>query len=269
MFNRLLKLLGAVALAAGLCGAAAQARSLDEIIKSGTLRVGTYPDQAPLSSLNTSGEFEGFDVDVASHIAEVMKVKVEIVPVTVDQRVPFLTSGRIDISLGALTRTPARALLVDYSIPLHSESVQVLTREDVQIEGWKDLDKEDYTLALTRSTWTADLVKQGLPKAKVLTLESPADQVRAVAQGRAAAIVDILPTFMQFTRNYPDVKWKVLDSEIYSAWCGIGVPKGEDGLRNFLNVVVYDMHSSGLTQELWTKWYGAPNPKPVPLDPVF
>jgi hypothetical protein len=29
------------------------------------------------------------------------------------------------------------------------------------------------------------------------------------------------------------------------------------------------MHASGKTQEYWAKWYGTPNQKPVPLDPVF
>jgi polar amino acid transport system substrate-binding protein len=256
-------------LAVGAVSGAAEARSLEDILSSGVLRVGTYPDQPPLSSLNDSGAFEGFDVDVAAHIAEVMQVTLEIVPLTVEQRVPFLTSGQIDISLGALTRTPARALLVDYTIPLHSEAVQVLTTSGFAIDDWKGLDSADITLAATRGTWTLDLVAAQLPQAQMLTVESPADAVRAVAQGRAAAIVDVLPTFMPFTEQYGEVEWSVMNANIYTAWCGIGLPKGEEGLRNFLNVVLYDMHTSGKTQELWAKWYGAPNPLPVPLDPVF
>lgn len=259
---------GAVLLAAGM-GSTAQCRSLEDIIASGTLRVGTYADQPPMASLNNNNEYEGFDIDVANHIAEAMKVKVEIVPLTTAQRVPFLTSGQIDISLGALTRTPERALLIDYTIPLHSESVLVLTTEGAGIESWKDLDKADDTLAAGRGYWTTDMVKAELPKAKVLLLDAPADQVRAVAQGRATAVVDIIDTMMAFTKQYPDVKWKVIDAPIYSAWCAIGVPRGEEGLKNFLNVVLYDMHSKGLTQQYWTKWYGSPNPKPVPLNPVF
>lgn len=245
------------------------ARSLEEILSSGVLRVGTYADQPPIASLNDAGEYEGFDVDVARHIAEIMQVELEIVPLTTAQRIPFLQSGQIDISLGALTRTPARALLVDYTIPLHSESVLVLTTEENAIETWRDLDSADQTLASGRGYWTTDMVRAELPNAQQDLYDGPADQVRAVAQGRATAIVDIIDTMMVFTEQYPDVNWRVIESEIYSAWCAIGVPRGEEGLKNFLNVVVHDMHTSGKTQEIWTTWYGAPNPKPVPLDPVF
>jgi len=198
-----------------------------------------------------------------------MKVEVEIVPLTTAQRIPFLQSGQIDISLGALTRTPARALMVDYTIPLHSESVLVLTTQENAIESWRDLNTGDQTLASGRGYWTTDMVAAELPDAKQMLYDAPADQVRAVAQGRATAIVDIIDTMMVFTEQYPDVNWKVIESEIYSAWCAIGVARGEEGLKNFLNVVLYDMHASGKTQKYWAKWYGAPNPKPVPIDPIF
>ena len=258
MNRRLFGLVCASVLAFGAMAQTAIARSLEDIIASGVLRVGTYADQPPMASLNNAGQYEGFDIEVANHIANIMKVKVEIVPLTTAQRVPFLQSGQIDISLGALTRTPERALLVDYTIPLHSESVLVLTTEGNAINTWRDLNDPSQTLASGRGYWTTDMVKAELPTAKQELYDAPADQVRAVAQGRATAIVDIIDTMMAFTKQYPDV-----------TWCAIGVPRGEEGLKNFLNVVIYDMHKSGKTQEYWAKWYGAPNPKPVPLDPVF
>jgi polar amino acid transport system substrate-binding protein len=269
VFKTIIRTAVAAVTALALIAPAASARSLEQIIASGVLRVGTYPDQPPMASLNDSGEFEGFDIDVANHIAEIMNVRLEIVPVTTAQRIPFLQSGQIDISLGALTRTPARALLVDFTIPLHSESVMVLTTEGNDIESWRDLNASGQTLAAGRGYWTTDFVAGALPEAGQILLDAPADQVRAVAQGRATAIVDIIDTMMVFTEQYPNVQWRVLETDIYSAWCAIGVPRGEHALRNFLNVVLYDMHRTGLTQEMWTRWYGAPNPLPVPLSPVF
>lgn len=269
MFKRVLRGVIATIAAVTLAASAAQARSVEEIISSGVLRVGTYPDQPPLSSLNNAGEFEGFDVEIAKLLAEQMNVTLEIVPLTVEQRIPFLTSGRIDISMGALTRTPSRALLVDFTIPLHSEAVSVLTREDVAISTWTDLNDGKFTVAQGRGTWTADMVAAQLPDAQKVLVGAGADQVAALAQGRADAVVDVLDTFMVFTKNYPDVKFKVMDANIYNAWCAMGVAKGESGLVNYLNVFLYDAHQSGKVQEMWTKWYGAPNPLPVPVQPVF
>ena len=57
-----------VPLAAGM-GSTALARSLEDIIASGTLCVGTYADQPPMASLNNDNAYEGFDIDAADHIA--------------------------------------------------------------------------------------------------------------------------------------------------------------------------------------------------------
>ena len=82
MNRRLFGLIVASVVALGSMAQTAIARSLEDIIASGVLRVGTYADQPPMASLNNAGEYEGFDIEVANHIAGIMKVSVEIVPLT-------------------------------------------------------------------------------------------------------------------------------------------------------------------------------------------
>ena len=247
----------------------AEARSLDDIIKSGTVRVGVNPNSPPMSSYGKTNQFEGFDIDVANKIGEALKVKVEFVPTETAQRVPFLAADRIDLSLGALTRTAERAKLIDYTVPLHTESMAVLTTEKVPVKGWKELDKADLTIVNMRGNWSVDYLKKELPQSKVLLVESAADVVRAIAQGRADALVENLDFFMNFTKNHPDVKWKVVNEIISTAYCGIGVQKNNDSLRNFLNVVLFDLHSSNFINQTWEKWYGSPMTVKVEAQPFF
>ncbi len=84
--------------------ATAEARSLDEILSEGVLRIGINPNFPNMSTRNDTGEWVGFDIDVGNALAEGLGVEVEWVPTETPQRVPFLVSDRIDISLGALTR---------------------------------------------------------------------------------------------------------------------------------------------------------------------
>src|SRR4051812_27955925 len=100
---------GAMMLALGAMSIDAQARTLDEIISSGTVRIGVNPNQPPSSSLGATNEYEGFDIDIGNKIAEAIGVKAEFVPTESAQRVPFLVADRIDLSLGALTRNTERA----------------------------------------------------------------------------------------------------------------------------------------------------------------
>ena len=98
----------------------AEARSLDDIIKEGTIRIGINPNFPPMSTRNASGEWEGFDIDIGNKLAEALKVKVEWVPTETAQRVPYLVADKIDLSLGALTRNSERAKLIEYTVPLHT-----------------------------------------------------------------------------------------------------------------------------------------------------
>lgn len=247
----------------------AQVRTLDAIVKSGSLRVGVNPNFPPMSSYGMTNQIEGFDIDVAGKIAEELNVKLQLVPTATAQRVAFLSSGRIDIALGALTRTPARAKLIDFTAPLHTEAMSVLTTDRSTATSWQDLDDPSVTLVNMRGNLSVELLKERLPKAKTLLVDGNADTVRALAQGRADAMVENIDFFMKFTETYRNVKWRQLDDVIYVSYCGIGLARGNDDLRSFLNIVLFDLHSSGYVNERWEHWFGAPMTVPVVAQPYF
>jgi polar amino acid transport system substrate-binding protein len=248
---------------------AVYAKSLDDIIKDGVIRVGIQPNFPPFSSRNANGEFEGFDIDIANRIAEALKVKPEWVPVESPQRVPFLVADRIDIMLGALTRTPARALLIEYTVPLHTEVQGVLTTESVDIKSWKDLNDPKYTLSDMRGNWQVDWIKANLPRANLALVDTVADEVRQVAQGRAHAIVGIYSFVMPQAKNYPNVKWKVLPEPIQVTYDSIGVGRGNYPLRDTLNIILYNLHSTNYVNERWEHWFASPMLAKVIPSPFF
>ena len=267
--KRFLSVLAACGLVLAAASSAAHARTLQEILSSGAIRIGINPNSPPMSSYGKDNQLEGFDIDVGNAIAKAMNVKAEFVPTEVAQRVPFLVSNRTDISLGALTRTPARALLIDFTVPLHTESMSMLATDKVAVKSWSELNDEKYTYVTVRSTWTVDFLKEKLPKAKVLLVDANPDAVRALAQGRADAMVDLLDFYMAFTKNYPAVKWTRSNDTVFTAYDAIGTQKGNAGLIQFLNAQIYTMHSDGAVSALWEKWFGTPMLVPVPVQPFF
>jgi polar amino acid transport system substrate-binding protein len=252
-----------------LSAAPADARSLDDIIKSGTLKIGVLPNSPPQSALGQTNELEGFDIDVGKKLAETMGVKPEFVMTEIAQRVPFLVADRIDISLGGLTRTAERAKLISYTVPLHTESMAVLTTDKVDAKSWKNLNDEKYTLVLIRGVWTVDFLKANLPKAKVILVDNVADVIRTLAQGRADALVENIDFYMAFTKNYPDVKWRVMPEVINTSYDGIGVAQNNQPLVNYLNIVLFDMHTSGFVNATWEQWFKAPMTVKVIPNPYF
>jgi polar amino acid transport system substrate-binding protein len=249
--------------------ALADVRTLDAIVKSGTLRVGVNPNFPPMSSYGMTNEIEGFDIDVAGQIAQALDVKLQLVPTATAQRVAFLSSGRIDIALGALTRTPARARLIDFTAPLHTEAMSVLTTDRSTAESWLDLNDPDVTLVNMRGNLSVELLKERLPKARTLLVDGNADTVRALAQGRADAMVENIDFFMKFTETYRNVQWRRLDGVLYVSYCGIGLARGNDDLRSFLNILLFDLHSTGYVNKRWQHWFGAPMTVPILPQPYF
>lgn len=252
-----------------LTGSVAEARSLDDILSSGTIRIGINPNFPNMSVRNADGEWEGFDIDIGNALAEGLGVEAEWVPTETPQRVPFLVADRIDISLGALTRNSERAKLVDYTVPLHTEVLAVLATEEIEGDKWQDFNTGDVTLANMRGNWTVGWIEENMPEVELELVDTLADTVRLVAQGRADAIVENIDFFLAFTENYPDTNWRVVSEPIFVAYCAIGVGQGNDNLVEVLNILLFGLHDSGKVNELWEANYGAPMLRPVIPTPFF
>jgi len=63
----------------------------------------------PFGALGATGEYEGYDVDVAKLIAKDLGVELELVPVTSKQRIPFLETDRVDLVISSMGANPERA----------------------------------------------------------------------------------------------------------------------------------------------------------------
>ena len=261
------------ALAAGAAMAgtvrSAAARPLDQVLSTKTLRAGINPTLPPFGTFNDRNEIDGFDVDIAKEIARIMQVQLEVVRVGSPDRIPFLQADRIDIVLGAITRTPARALVIDYTMPLHTQTMGVLTVEGKGIEKLADLDRDSVNLVQVRGTIGIPWIERNAPKAKVTLLDNYPDAIRTIAQGRADAMVDVVESVVIPIRQFRAVRWKVLDEAIDSTWVPIGVQKGNFSLRDPLNVILFEMHKSGFVSSAWQKWFDAPMKTPIPFNPMF
>ena len=266
--------LGLAAGAAGvplLAASGVSARPLQDVLSSQTLRVGINPTLPPFGLFNERNEIDGFDVDIARELARLMNVELEIIQVGSPDRIPFLQADRIDIVLGAITRTVARALVIDYTIPLHTQTVAVLTKEgtNVPINTLADLNNSEVRLVQVRGTIGVPWIEANAPEAQVTLLDNYPDTFRAMAQGRADAMVDVVESVVIPMRQVEGVEWRILEETISNTWVGIGVQKGNHSLRDFLNIAVFEMHQNGFVDATWEKWFGVPMQTPVPLNPVF
>jgi polar amino acid transport system substrate-binding protein len=266
------KLMMTAAIALGVAIAAlpatTEARTLDEIIKSGMIRVGVNPTLPPLGKFDDKNEIVGFDVDFAKEIAGIMGVKLEVVQVGSPDRIPFVASGKIDFVMGAMTRNPERAKVIDFTVPVHTEVLGVLTTKDKPFTDWKQFDEANVTFVQVRGSTPVKFIEDNLKKAKVTLLDNYPDAVRALAQGRGTAMIDVID-FMGEHMAKHKVDWKIVETPIDVYYCGLGVAKTSTGLKDWLNVAIFELHRRGKTDAMWKKWFGLDMIKSVGASPYF
>jgi polar amino acid transport system substrate-binding protein len=108
-----------------LSSATSRADKFADILSKGVVRIIVYADVPPFSSSNVNRELEGFDVDLAKMVAEALGVKLELVPATAANRIPYLLTDRADMNIAAMSVTAERAKQVMYSAPYADTSLAV------------------------------------------------------------------------------------------------------------------------------------------------
>jgi ABC-type amino acid transport substrate-binding protein len=89
---------------------------LAQVCEAGVMVVSTDPAYPPQSFLNEeTGEYEGFDIDVAREIATRLGVDVEFTDPTFDAVVAGNWGGRWDVSVGSVTVTTERLEVLDFT----------------------------------------------------------------------------------------------------------------------------------------------------------
>jgi polar amino acid transport system substrate-binding protein len=259
-----------LALAASSVVGGVQARSLDEIMKAGEIRVGVNATLPPRALYNEKNEIDGFEPDVARAVAEKLGVKLTLVAVGSPDRIPFVASDKIDIVMGAMSRSSDRAKVIDFTAPIHSENYGIVTTESKSFTKLADLNDEKITLIQVRGTTAIPFLQKHAPKAKLVLLDNYNDRDRALAQGRGDASFDGIDAVAYRLKIFPNIKWKVIPVAEYGvSYSSFGVSKGNATLKDWLNIALYELHTSGTIERLWEKWFLKPMDTKVPVTPYF
>ena len=73
--------------------ATAKARTIDEIKKSGELRIAVFGDKKPFGYVDNDGSYQGYDIELGNQLAQDLGVKVKYVSVDAANRAEYLISN--------------------------------------------------------------------------------------------------------------------------------------------------------------------------------
>src|SRR6478609_10382025 len=130
--------LGIAAVAAATALPAA-AETLEDLKKKGEVNVGLLVDFPPYGTTNAQNQPDGYDADVARLLGKEWGIKVNLVPVTGPNRIPFLLTNKVDLLIASLAITPERAKQVQFSKPYAAATIVVLAAKKTNVKGPADL----------------------------------------------------------------------------------------------------------------------------------
>ncbi len=230
--------------------AAALAADSDTVIGNGKLVVG-ITDFAPMDFKDESGNWIGFDADVARLFAASLGVEAEFVEIDWDNKVLELNAGSIDCVWNGMTLTDEVLSSMECSKPYaNNAQVVILPKEKAEVI-------EDNS-ELTSLTFAVEAGSAGEAVIKELgwactPVKAQSDALMEVAAGTSdAAVIDALMAAAMVGEGtgYENLAYTfALNSEEY----GIGFRKGSD-LAEKLNAFLKDAYDKGTLTEIAKKY---------------
>lgn len=254
--------LGALLIAgvAALSGAA-QAQDMPPLpaaIKdAGKIRIGVKCDSPPFGASGPDGKPVGIEVEMAKKIGEYAfgsAEGAELSCVTSEARIPSLNSGKLDLILATLGRTASRMEVIDYSNIYFWGTSNVLVPADSPVQKLADL--EGKTVIVVKGASQIKWLEANIPGINILQLNTTADGVQALKQGRADGFVGDGGLVYTLGGNYPDMR--VVEEGLDLGVNGIGLRKEEPELKAFVDAVLVELRKDGFYEKVIPEYVQEP-----------
>ena len=256
------KLTALTALTLAVLSGLAHADRLDDIKKSGVLRVASFDSNPPFGFVDAkSKQIEGLDVDYAKAIADKLGVKLQLQPTNPANRVPLLLSNKVDLVLANFTITPERAEQVNFSIPYFASGQQLIVKKGT-LKSEQDLNK--WRVGVDKGTVNEGVLREKFPGAKVIAYDDTPFAFTALRNGNVQAITQDGPKLIGLLANVPDKdKYEVPPFTISNDLIGVGIPKGEQALTDVVNQTLTELEAKGQAQKIYDTWFGPDTKTPL------
>ena len=214
----------------------------DAMVKRGGVIVGVKEDQPGLGYLDvTTQERTGFDVDTARWIAASLgfdEDQIEFKAIASVNREQSIKNGDIDYYVGTYSINDKRKQDIDFAGPYFETGQGLLVAKDAD-EVTKIEELEGKTVCSATGSTPIQNIKANFPGIKTQEYDLYSACVEDLINGQVDAVTTDQAILIGYAAQYPDdikVTGGLFTQELY----GVGLPKGDDALRSWINTVLTD-----------------------------
>jgi len=244
------------ALALGVAWVVAALSGTD--VRSEVIRVGVDMNSQPLSFIDGKGEPDGYTKDLLGHLAKRTGLQFELVPDYWSRQMRGLRDGTLQAVANTLV-TEERQATMDFSLP-HSylRGIAYVRLDSPKIKKVAGLaGKKIGVLGGTISETTAR--KQNNWGGQLVVFEKKSD----IFEGLRLGTVDVAVGQLRSTAvaNQQGIRHSFVDDLHFNF--SIAVRKGDGGTLEQINRGLLELHLDGTIDELYRKWLGLVEARPL------
>lgn len=231
--------------------------TIEAVKKRGALKVGMDIFQ-PWAMKDKTGKLIGFEIDVATRLAEDMGVKVEFIPTAWSGIIPALLTGKFDVIIGGMGITAQRALQVNFTNPYEYSGMSIVANKKLapDYSSLEDFNKADVEIAVKTGTTAAAAAKKYLPLATLRMFDTEPQTYQELRNGKVHAVVGSAPRPAYEAVEYSDSLYLPVKGTFTKEPIGFALRKGDPDTLAFFNSWITIVSLEGWLQERHDYWFG-------------
>lgn len=246
---------------ASIAALPAAAEALDDILKAKVIKIAVPQDFPPFGSVGTDMQPLGYDIDMAQVVGKELGVKVEIVPVTSANRIPYLQTKKVDLVISSLGKNPEREKVIDFSSAYAPFFQGVFGLKDIKVAKAEDLAGK--TVGMTRGALEdLELTRIAPPTATLKRFEDNNANISAFLSGQVDLIATGNVVAATIAEKNPG-RAPVVKFVIKASPCYIGMNKNEPKLLAKVNEIIAKTKANGEINKISMKWLKAGLPADI------
>ena len=224
----------------------------DEIKKRGKVIIGIQGDNPPWGYVDSSGKQQGLDSDVGLLYGKYLGVPVEFMPLEVANRIPALTSGRVDILFATMAMFPDRAKAVQFSKPYAANIILLIAPKSIEIRSNADMAKLKSIGVARAAAQDTQVTKNAPPGTNILRFDGDAPSIQALVSGQVEGLGGNMFYMDRLNEAKPGY-WenKIEFQRIYNGAC---TRLGEKEMNASANAFLDQIKANGELAKVYEKW---------------
>lgn len=243
----------------------AQSSVLERIRTSGTMKLGYIEDGAPFSSVGPERQPQGYSIELCREVALAIRTQLNIprvdtqwIPLTIQNRLEAVRTGRVDIECSTTTWTLSRQATVDFSLITFVDGGSILAKSSSNLRRLADIGGK--RIGVIAGTTTEKVLSEALSqrglKTELVRVKSRGEGLSLLESGGVNGFASDRTTLLSLVGGRsPAGTFTLLDEDFSIEPYVLTVPRDHE-FRLAVNRALARIYRTGQITSIYNRWLG-------------